>query len=42
MRVLCEMVGAVDVQALGDHAAHFTRDEIRAVDKALELVLDLV
>ena len=41
-RVMCEMVGAVDVQALGDQAGHLTRDEMRAVDEALELVLDLV
>ncbi len=41
-RVMCEMVGAVDVRALGDQAGHLTRDEMRAVDEALELVLDLV
>jgi mRNA interferase MazF len=41
-RVMCELVGAVDVRALGDHAGHLTRDEMRAVDEALELVLDLV
>jgi mRNA interferase MazF len=41
-RVMCEMVGAVDVRALGDHAGHLTREEMRAVDDALELVLDFV
>ena len=40
-RVMCEMVGAVDVRALGDHVGHLSRDELRAVDDALELVLDL-
>ena len=40
-RVMCEMVGAVDVRALGDHVGHLTLEEIRAVDEALELVLDL-
>jgi mRNA interferase MazF len=40
-RVMCEMVGAVDVRALGEHAGHLTLDELRAVDDALELVLDL-
>jgi mRNA interferase MazF len=41
-RVMCEMVAAVDVQALGDRAGHLTRDEMQAVDEGLELVLDLV
>ena len=40
-RVMCEMVGAVDSRVLGEHVAHLTRDEIRMVDEALELVLDL-
>ena len=40
-RVMCELVGAVDVRALGEHAGHLTLDELRAVDDALELVLDL-
>jgi mRNA interferase MazF len=40
-RVVCEMVGAVDARALGEHVAHLTLDELRAVDEALELVLDL-
>jgi mRNA interferase MazF len=40
-RVMCEMVGAVDVRMLGDHVGHLSLDEIRAVNDALELVLDL-
>ena len=40
-RVMCEMVGAVDARALGRRTAHLTLDEMRAVDDALELVLDL-
>jgi mRNA interferase MazF len=40
-RVLCELVGVVDVRALGAHAGHLTRDELRAVDEALMLALDL-
>jgi mRNA interferase MazF len=40
-RVLCEMVGAVDARALGEQVGHLTRDELLAVDDALELVLDL-
>lgn len=40
-RVLCEMVGAVDVRAIGDHVAHLSLDEISAVDEALALVLGL-
>jgi len=40
-RVMCEMVGAVDMRALAEHAGHLTVDELRAVDDALELVLDL-
>lgn len=40
-RVLCEMVGAVDARALGKHVGHLALDEIRAVDEALVLVLDL-
>ena len=38
---MCELVGAVNVRALGKHAGHLTLDELRAVDDALELVLDL-
>ena len=40
-RVMCEMVGAVDARALGDHVGHLTVDEMRDVDDALFLVLDL-
>lgn len=40
-RVLCEMVGAVDSRTLGEQVAHLTLDEMRMVDEALELVLDL-
>jgi mRNA interferase MazF len=40
-RVMCEMVGAVDARALGAHVGHLSRAEMRAVDDALELVLDL-
>lgn len=40
-RVMCEMVGAVDAGGLGEHVGHLTLDEMRAVDDALELVLDL-
>jgi mRNA interferase MazF len=40
-RVMCEMIGAVGVRALGDHVGHLTREEMHRVDDALELVLDL-
>ena len=40
-RVMCEMVGAVDATALGEHVGHLTLDEMHAVDDALELILDL-
>ena len=40
-RVMCEMVGPVDTRALGTQAGHLTVDEMRAVDDALALVLDL-
>ena len=40
-RVMCELVGAVDARALGGQIAHLTFDEMRSVDDALELVLDL-
>jgi mRNA interferase MazF len=40
-QVLCEMVGAVDAYALGQHVGHLARDELRAVEDALLLVLDL-
>ena len=40
-QVLCEMIGAVDAQALGEQVAHLTLEEQRTLDDALELVLDL-
>lgn len=40
-RVMCEMVGAVDARTLGEHAGHLTFDEMRNIDDALQLVLDL-
>ncbi|HEV3071344.1 MAG TPA: type II toxin-antitoxin system PemK/MazF family toxin [Solirubrobacteraceae bacterium] len=40
-QVLCEMVGAVDTRALGEHVAHLGLEDIRAIDDALLLVLDL-
>jgi mRNA interferase MazF len=40
-RVMCEMVGGVDARALGQHVGRLTLDDMRGVDDALELVLDL-
>jgi mRNA interferase MazF len=40
-RVLCEMVGVVDVTRLGDQVGHLSLNELRSVDDALSLVLDL-
>jgi mRNA interferase MazF len=40
-RVMCEMVGAVDARMLGEQVGHLTFDEMRSVDDALQLVLDL-
>lgn len=40
-RAMCEMVGAVDARMLGKHVDHLALDELRAVDDALALVLDL-
>jgi mRNA-degrading endonuclease toxin of MazEF toxin-antitoxin module len=40
-RVMCEMVGAIDVRALGEQIEHLTLDEQRSVDDALVLVLEL-
>jgi mRNA interferase MazF len=40
-QVLCEMVGAVDASALGTRIGHLAHDELRAVEDALMLVLDL-
>lgn len=40
-QILCEMVGAVDARALGKQVTHLTHEELRAVEDALLLVLDL-
>ncbi len=40
-QVLCEMVGVVDARALGQRIGHLAHEELRAVDEALLLVLDL-
>ena len=40
-RVMCEMVGVVDAQALGERVGHLALTELRAVEDALALVLDL-
>jgi mRNA interferase MazF len=40
-RVMCELIGAVDARALGEQAGQLTLDEMRSVDDALRLVLDL-
>jgi mRNA interferase MazF len=40
-QVMCEMVSAVDARALGEHTGHLTYDEMRAVEDAILLVLDL-
>jgi len=40
-RVMCEMIGAVDARALGEQVGHLRLVEMRSVDDALELVLDL-
>jgi mRNA interferase MazF len=40
-QVLCEMVGAIDARALGEHVGHLSRGELRALEDALLLVLDL-
>jgi mRNA interferase MazF len=40
-RVMCEMVGVVDARRLGDAVGHLSHDELRSVDEALRLVLDL-
>lgn len=40
-RVMCEMVGAVDVTHLGDRVAHLDIGELASIDDALGLVLDL-
>jgi mRNA interferase MazF len=40
-QVLCEMVGAVDARNLGAQTWHLSHDDLRAVDDALSLVLDI-
>lgn len=40
-RVMCEMVGAVDARSLGAQVGHLALEELRRVDDALQLVLDL-
>lgn len=40
-RVLCEMVGAVDVSRLGERVGHLSLEELGSLDDALCLVLDL-
>ena len=40
-RVMCELLGAVDARSLGEQIGHLTLDEMRSVDDALQLVLDL-
>jgi mRNA interferase MazF len=40
-QVLCEMVGAVDARVLGERICHLPYNELRAVDDALQLVLEL-
>jgi mRNA interferase MazF len=40
-RVMCEMLGAVDAGKLGEQVGHLSLEELRGVDDALELVLDL-
>ena len=40
-KVMCEMVGAVDAGALGDRVGHLSHEEMRRIDDALALVLDL-
>lgn len=40
-RVMCEMVGAVDARVLGKQVGHLSLDELRAIEDALLLILDL-
>lgn len=40
-KVACEMIRAVDARRLGDRVGHLSLDELRAVDDALKLVLEL-
>jgi mRNA interferase MazF len=39
--VLAEHTAAVDPRRLGEHAGHLTFDEMRQLDAALRVVLDL-
>jgi mRNA interferase MazF len=40
-QVLCEMVGAIDSRTLGEQSGHLTVEEMRSVEDALLLTLDL-
>jgi mRNA interferase MazF len=40
-RVMCEMLGVVDAQALGEHVGHLALEEMQRIGDALALVLDL-
>jgi mRNA interferase MazF len=40
-QVLCEMVGAVDARTLGEQVSHLTHNELRDVEDAILLVLNL-
>jgi mRNA interferase MazF len=40
-RIMCEMIGVVDTRALGEHVGHLRLNEMRDLDDALQLVLDL-
>lgn len=40
-QVLCEMIGAIDARALGERIGHLALEEMRTIDDALLLVLDL-
>jgi mRNA interferase MazF len=40
-RVMCEMIGVVDVRALGERVGHLSYGELAGLDEALGLVLDL-
>lgn len=40
-QVMCEMVGSIDSRQLQQQVAHLSLDDIRAVDAALQDVLDL-
>ena len=40
-KVMCEMIGAIDVRSLGEQVGHLGFEELRRVEDGLELVLDL-